>query len=119
MGSGGSFSVVHDELIISGADTGSGGNLTAFSDQLSQGEGGGAGYPIDHHSDKHSNPIADSLPSGGAEDPYQIFTGERISSSLQNRSLVLIICSPDFDLSCVSVCLRFRNGLRFRQQSSF
>eukprot|EP01050_Picozoa_sp_SAG11_P001484 SAG11_NODE_64_length_18817_cov_64.238327_3_plen_90_part_00 len=88
MGSGGSFSVVHDELIISGADTGSGGNLTAFSDQLSQGEGGGAGYPIDHHSDKHSNPIADSLPFSGTEKHYQIFTGK--STSLVSTTSVFV-----------------------------
>eukprot|EP01052_Picozoa_sp_SAG31_P042621 SAG31_NODE_6827_length_1876_cov_2.367473_2_plen_85_part_00 len=79
MGSGGSFSVVHDELIISDADTGSGGNLTTFSDQTSQGEGGGASYPNDHHSDEHSNPIADSLSFSGAESYNQTFTGKRIS----------------------------------------
>ena len=110
MGSGGSFSVVHDELIISGADTGSGGNLTAFSNQTSQGEGGGAGYPNDLHSDEHSNPIADSLSFSGTESHYQIFTGKRIS--LASLAYVFICSSfarqsPPASLGfvCLSVSL--------------
>ena len=51
MGSGSSFSVVHDELIISGGDI---------------------------VSDEHSNPIADSLSFSGAESHYQTFTGKSI-----------------------------------------
>ena len=79
--SGGSFSAIQNELIVSDADTGNGVNLTAFSNQTSQGEEGGAqpGYPNDHHSDEHSNPIADSLSFSGTESHYQIFTGKRIS----------------------------------------
>ena len=79
IGSGGSFSAIQNELIVSDADTGNGVNLTAFSNQTSQGEGGGAGYPNDHHSDEHSNPIADSLSFSGAESHNQIFTGKSIS----------------------------------------
>ena len=117
-GSGGSFSATHNELIVSGAGTGNGVNLTAFPNQTGQHDA--AFYTLnEHRSDQRGNKITDSLPSGGAENHYQIFTGERISSSSQTRSSVLIICSPDFDLSCVSVCLHFRNGLRIRRQSSF
>ena len=80
IGSGGSFSATHNELIVSDGDaSASGGNLTAFPNQTRQGEGGGAGYPIDHHSDKHSNPIADSLLFSGTEKHYQIFTGKSTS----------------------------------------
>eukprot|EP01050_Picozoa_sp_SAG11_P004942 SAG11_NODE_330_length_10677_cov_8.535117_3_plen_187_part_00 len=97
MGSGGSFSVVHDELIISGADIGNGVNLTTFSNQTSQGEGGGAqpGYPDDHHSDEHSNPVADSLSFCGTESNYQIFTGKRISLASQHTFLLFIVCLPE------------------------
>ena len=82
IGSGGSVSTTHNELIISGGDASSGGNLTAFiSNQTSQGEGGGAQpcYPNDHHSDEHIDPIADSLSSSEAESHNQTFTGKRIS----------------------------------------
>ena len=67
-------------------------NLTAFSNQTSQGEGGGAqpGYPNDHHSDEHSNPIADSLSSSEAESHNQTFTGKRISLA---PSAYVFICS--------------------------
>ena len=92
IGSGGSFSAIQNELIVSDADTGNGVNLTAFSNQTSQGEGGGAqpGYPNDHHSDEHSNPIADSLSSSEAESHNQTFTGKRISLA---PSAYVFICS--------------------------
>eukprot|EP01052_Picozoa_sp_SAG31_P042210 SAG31_NODE_6633_length_1943_cov_3.928959_2_plen_109_part_00 len=92
IGSGGSFSAIQNELIISDADTSSGGNLTAFSNQTSHGEGGGGqpGYPNDHHSDEHSNPIADSLSSREAESHNQTFTGKRISLA---PSANVFICS--------------------------
>ena len=91
-GCGGSFSAIQNELIVSDADTGNGVNLTAFSNQTSQGEGGGAqpGYPNDHHSDEHSNPIADSLSSSEAESHNQTFTGKRISLA---PSAYVFICS--------------------------
>ena len=121
-GSGGSFSAIQNELIVSDADTGNGVNLTAFSNQTSQGEGGGAqpGYPNDHHSDEHSNPIADSLSFSGTESHYQIFTGKRISLASQHTSLLFIVCLPEsahltwIRPPCLYVCLRFRNGLRIR-----
>eukprot|EP01052_Picozoa_sp_SAG31_P036954 SAG31_NODE_4690_length_3030_cov_3.710338_1_plen_179_part_00 len=110
IGSGGSFSAIQNELIISDADTRSGGNLTAFSNQTSQGEGGGAGYPNDHHSDEHSNPIADSLSFSGTESHYQIFTSKRIS--LASLAYVFICSSfarqsPPASLGfvCLSVSL--------------
>ena len=115
IGSGGSFSAIQNELIISDADTRSGGNLTAFSNQTSQGEGGGAqpGYPNDHHSDEHSNPIADSLSSSEAESHNQTFTGKRISLA---SSAYVFICpsfarqSPPASLEsvCSSVSLSLR-----------
>ena len=103
-GSGGSFSATRNELIVSGAGTGNGVNLTAFPNQTGQHDA--AFYNLnEYQSDQHTNPITDSLHSGGTESHSETCTGERISSSSQNRSSVLIICSPDFDLSCVSVCL--------------
>ena len=124
-GSGGSFSAIQNELIVSDADTGNGVNLTAFSNQTSEGEGGGAqpGYPNDHHSDEHSNPIADSLSSSEAESHNQTFTGKRISLAPQHTYLFVHrlparVRPPHLDLSvCRSLCLRFRNGFRIRQPS--
>ena len=69
MGSGGSFSVVHDELIISGADISA--NSTIFLGQASRHD---VGFYGNHLSDEHSNPITNSLPSDGAESHYQTST---------------------------------------------
>ena len=61
-GSGGSFSAIHNELIVSDADTGTGVNLTAFPNQTGQHDA--AFYNLnEHRSDQHTNPITDSLHS--------------------------------------------------------
>ena len=71
MGSGDSFSIVQDELIISGGDISA--NSTTFLGQA--GRHDAVFYELGNHiSDEHSNPITDSLPSGGVESHYQTST---------------------------------------------
>ena len=108
-GSGGSFSATHSELIVSGADTGNGVNLTPLPNQTGQHDA--AFYNLnEHRSDQRGNTITDSLPSGGAENHYQIFTGKRIS--LASLAYVFICSSfarqsPPASLGfvCLSVSL--------------
>ena len=71
MGSGDSFSIVQDELIISGGDISA--NSTIFLGQAGWHDVGfyELGYDV---SDEHSNPITNSLPSDGAESHYQTST---------------------------------------------
>eukprot|EP01051_Picozoa_sp_SAG22_P011057 SAG22_NODE_1036_length_5904_cov_4.908355_4_plen_141_part_00 len=89
-GSGGSFSATHNELIISGADTGNGVNLTAFPNQTGQHDD--TFYELDNHrSDERGNPITDSLPSSGSKSHYHTCTGKTISSSSQHSSSMLIV----------------------------
>ena len=68
---------IHNEPVISGADAG--GNLTVFLGQAGWHAGG---YKLgNHHSNKHSNLITDSLPSGGAESHRQTSTGKSVNLS--------------------------------------
>ena len=82
-GSGGSFSAIQNELIVSGAGTDSNGNLTAFPNQTGQHDA--AFYNLnEHRSDQHTNPITDSLPSAGAKSHTETCTGK--STGSQHRS---------------------------------
>eukprot|EP01052_Picozoa_sp_SAG31_P025171 SAG31_NODE_2192_length_6226_cov_6.328219_9_plen_150_part_00 len=117
-GSGGSFSATHNELIVSGANTGNGVNLTAFPNQTGQHDA--AFYNLnEHRSDQRGNKITDSLPSGGAKSHSETCTGKSTSSSSQNRPSLLIVVrlvslptSLGFVLrvclSALSECLRIR-----------
>ena len=71
MGSGGSFSIVHDEL-ISGGDISV--NSTIFLGQDGRHDVGFYELAGNHVSDQHSDPITNSLPSDGAESHYQTST---------------------------------------------
>ena len=79
-GSGGSFSATHNELIVSGADTGNGVNLTAFPDQT--GRHDAAFYNLNEYQrDQHTNPTTDSLHFGRTEIHSETYTGKSTSSS--------------------------------------
>ena len=89
-GSGGSFSATHNELIVSDAGTGNGVNLTAFPNQTGQHDA--AFYNLnEHRSDQHTNPITDSLHSGGTVSHCETFTGKSTNSSSHNRPSLLIV----------------------------
>ena len=65
--------MVHNELIIQGADTSNGGNSTIFLGQA--GRRDVIFYELGNYLfDEHTNPITDSLPSDGAESHYQTST---------------------------------------------
>eukprot|EP01052_Picozoa_sp_SAG31_P006232 SAG31_NODE_284_length_18497_cov_11.811773_18_plen_249_part_00 len=89
-GSEGSFSVNHNELIISGAGTvGNGGISTILLGQA--GRHDVAFYEFNnYHFDGRGNLITTSLSSSGTESQDQTFTGKRISSA---SSAYVFICS--------------------------
>ena len=72
VGSRGSFSVVHDELIISGGDKLKLDYLPRLELEMPSDSGD------NHHPDERGNPTTTSLSSSGAESHYQTFTGKSI-----------------------------------------
>ena len=78
-GSGGSFSATHGQLIVSGANTGNDVHLTAFPNQTGQHDA--AFYILnEYQSDQHTNPITDTLHSGGTESHSESYTGKGMGS---------------------------------------
>jgi hypothetical protein len=112
--SSGSFSAIHNELVISGADTGNGGNSTIFIGQVGWHDAAFYMYNHNEPADKRGKLTTDLVPSGKTDCHYHTCTGKSIRSSPQSSLLIVCRLTHGY-VSCVIT----RNALRFGQQSPF